>query len=56
MRDAMKRRREHLIGRHDAARQPDGGITCRRDRVSTLREHEVAHVGGELAAAKGLPF
>lgn len=56
VREAMDRRREHHIDRGDAARQPGGGIAYRRNLLATLREREVARVGGELAATKGLPF
>lgn len=56
VREAMDRRREHHIDRGDAARQPNGGIAYRRNLLVTLREREVARVGGELAATKGLPF
>lgn len=56
VREAMDRRREHHIDRGDAARQPNGGIAYRRNLLATLREREVARVGGELAATKGLPF
>lgn len=56
VREAMDRRREHHIDRGDAVRQPNGGIAYRRNLLATLREREVAHVGGELAATKGLPF
>ena len=56
VRDAIDRRREHHIDRGDAARQPNGGIAYRRNLLATLREREVARVGGELAASKGLPF
>lgn len=54
--DAMDRRRERHIDRGDAALQPNGGIAYRRNLLATLREREVASVGGELAATKGLPF
>ncbi|ENR5136353.1 relaxase/mobilization nuclease and DUF3363 domain-containing protein [Pseudomonas aeruginosa] len=56
VRDAMDHRREHHIERGDAARQPNGGIAYRRNLLATLREREVARVGGELAATKNLPF
>ncbi|WP_197715678.1 DUF3363 domain-containing protein [Sphingopyxis sp. EG6] len=56
VRDAMDRRCEHHIDRGDAARQPNGGIAYRRNLLATLREREVARVGSELAATKGLPF
>ncbi|KQU86402.1 hypothetical protein ASD00_31435 [Ensifer sp. Root31] len=56
VREAMDRRRGHHIDRGDAARQPNGGIAYRRNLLATLREREVARVGGELAASKGLPF
>lgn len=56
VRDAMDRRCEYHIDRGDAARQPNGGIAYRRNFLATLREREVARVGGELAATKGIPF
>ncbi len=56
VREAMDRRREHHIDRGDATRQPNGSIAYRRNLLATLREREVARVGGELAATKGLPF
>ncbi|RVM04653.1 DUF3363 domain-containing protein [Sinorhizobium meliloti] len=56
VREAMDRRCEHHIDRGDAARQPNGGIAYRRNLLATLREREIARVGGELAATKGLPF
>lgn len=52
----MDRRREHHIHRGDAARQPNGGVAYRRNLLATLREREVARVGDDLAATKGLPF
>lgn len=56
VREAMDRRREHHIERGDAARQPNGGVAYRRNLLATLREREVARVGGEMAENKGLPF
>jgi hypothetical protein len=56
VREAMDRRREHHIDRGDAVRQPNGGIAYRRNLLATLREREIARVGSELAASKGLPF
>ncbi|GAA5542262.1 DUF3363 domain-containing protein [Brucella sp. NBRC 113783] len=56
VRNAMDRRREHHIAQGDAVRQPNGGIAYRRNLLATLREREVARVGGELAATKCLPF
>lgn len=56
VREAMDRRREHHIDRGDAARRPNGGMAYRRNLLATLREREIARVGGELAATKGLPF
>lgn len=56
VREAMDRRCEHHVDRGDAARQPNGGIAYRRNLLATLREREIARVGGELAATKGLPF
>ncbi|WP_315810811.1 relaxase/mobilization nuclease domain-containing protein [Bradyrhizobium sp. SZCCHNR3107] len=54
--EAMDRRREHHIEHGDAARQPDGRITYRRNLIATLQEREVARAGEELAAKKSLPF
>lgn len=56
VREAMDLRREHHVDRGDAARQPNGGVAFRRNLLATLREREVARVGGEMATAKGLPF
>ncbi len=56
LREAMDRRREHHIEQGDAARQPNGGIAYRSNLLATLREREVARVGGELGSTKGLPF
>lgn len=56
VREAMDRRREHHIEQGDAARQPNGGIAYRRNLLATLREREVARVGGEMAGSKALPF
>ena len=56
VRDAMDRRRDHHVDRGDAARQPSGSIAYRRNLLDALREREVARVGGDLAATKGLPF
>lgn len=40
----------------DTARPPNSGITYRRNLLATLREREIARVGGERAAKKGVPF
>lgn len=56
VRDALDQRREHHIEQGDAAHQPNGGIAYRRNLLATLREREVARVGGEMAASKNLPF
>jgi type IV secretory pathway VirD2 relaxase len=56
VRDAMDRRRELHIDRGDATRQPNGAIAYRRNLLVTLREREVARIGGELALSKGMPF
>lgn len=56
VRDAMDHRRDHHIERGDAARKPNGGIAYRRNLLAKLREREIARIGGELAATKGLPF
>lgn len=56
VREAMDRRREHHIGRSDAARQPDGRVFYRRNLLDTLRAREVARAGAEMAAGKNLPF
>lgn len=56
VREAMDQRRDHHIEHGDATRQPDGRIFYRRNLLATLREREVASVGAEIAASKGLPF
>jgi hypothetical protein len=56
VREAMDRRREHLIGQGDAERQQNGRILYRRNLLATLREREVTRIGAELAAARSLPF
>ena len=56
VREAMDRRREHHIDRGDAIHQPNGGTAYRRNLLAALREREIARAGGELAAAKSLPF
>ena len=52
----MEQRREHHIEQGDATRQQQGRVFYRRDLLATLREREVARVGAEMAASKGLPF
>ena len=56
VREAIDCRREHHIDHGDATRQPNGGIAYRRNLLATLREREVARVGGEMTATKNLPF
>ncbi|MEH3116647.1 MAG: DUF3363 domain-containing protein [Methylorubrum populi] len=56
VREAMVRRRETLIDRGDAARQPDGRVTYRRNLIASLQEREVAGAGAALAAKKAIPF
>ena len=56
VRGAMERRRETLIDRGDAARQPDGGVTSGRNLIAALQEREVAGTGAALAARKAMPF
>jgi hypothetical protein len=56
VRESMDRRRETLIERGDAARQPDGRTAYRRNLIATLQEREVARAGEDIAAKKSLPF
>ena len=56
VRDAMDRRREHLIDQGDATRQQNGRIFYRRNLLATLRDREVARAGAEVAASKAMPF
>ncbi len=56
VREAMDQRREHHIEQGDATRSRDSRIFYRRSLLATLREREVARVGAEMAASKGLPF
>nr|WP_272491725.1 DUF3363 domain-containing protein [Pseudochrobactrum algeriensis] len=55
VREAMDQRLEHHIAQGDAMRQPNGRILYRRNLLATLREREVARVGGEIAVTKALP-
>lgn len=52
----MEPRRETLVERGDAARQPDGRVTYRRNLIVALQEREVAGTGATLAARKAIPF
>ncbi|WP_425506281.1 DUF3363 domain-containing protein [Sphingomonas endophytica] len=56
VREAMERRRETLIDRGDASRQPNGRVTFRRNLVAALQEREVTGTGAALAARKAMPF
>ena len=56
VREAMDQRREHHIEQGDATRARNGRIFYRSSLLATLREREVARVGGEMAESKGLPF
>ncbi len=56
VREAIDRRRQHHIDQGDASPGPNGGTLYRRNLLAVLREREVARVGGEIAATKGLPF
>ena len=52
----MERRREKLVEQGDAARQPDGRVTYRRNLIAALQEREVAGAGEALAVRKATPF
>lgn len=56
VREAMDRRREHLIGQGDAMRHADGRILYRRNLLATLEQRDVASAGAALAASRTLPF
>nr|WP_246710386.1 MULTISPECIES: DUF3363 domain-containing protein [unclassified Martelella] len=56
VREAMDQRREHHVEQGDATRSRDGRLFYRRNLLATLRERELAGVGAEIAADKGLPF
>ncbi|HJO66243.1 MAG TPA: DUF3363 domain-containing protein [Sphingomonas sanguinis] len=56
VREAIERRRETLIDRGHAARQPDGGVIYRCNLIASLRDREVAGTGAALAARKAMPF
>src|SRR6266700_8141342 len=56
VREAMDRRREHLIGQGDAIRHGDGRIFYRRDLLATLERRDVIRAGTALAASRSLPF
>lgn len=56
VREAMERRRETLIDRGDAIRQPDSRVAYRRNLIATLQEREVARAGAEMTQKKAMPF
>jgi type IV secretory pathway VirD2 relaxase len=56
VRQAMERRREHLIEQGDAMRQEDGRIAYRRNLLATLEQREVSRIGADLAAKRAVPF
>nr|WP_316628634.1 DUF3363 domain-containing protein [uncultured Brevundimonas sp.] len=56
VREAIDRRREHHIDRGNATPGPNGGTLYRRNLLATLRAREIERIGGEMAAARNLPF
>ena len=54
--DAMEQRRQSLVGMGYATRLPGGRIQGSKDLVATLERAEIARVGSEMAAARGLTF
>jgi len=56
VREAMDRRREHLIGQGDAISHGDGRIFYRRNLLATLEQRDVNRAGTALAASRSLPF
>lgn len=54
--DALERRRQNLVGMGYATCLPDGRIQGPKDLVATLERAEIARVGSEMAAARGLTF
>ncbi|GGF11652.1 type VI secretion protein [Aliidongia dinghuensis] len=55
VREAMEKRVEHLI-EQDLARRQGLRIIFARDLLSTLRDRELAEIGGRLASETGLPY
>jgi type IV secretory pathway VirD2 relaxase len=56
VREAMDRRREHLIGQGDAVNHGDGRIFYRRNLLATREQRDVIRAGTVLAASRSLPF
>ncbi|WP_287786338.1 DUF3363 domain-containing protein [Acidiphilium sp.] len=53
---ALEHRRQHHLAHGDARRDAGGGVRYRRDLLATLERRELARAGGELAAARAVPF
>jgi type IV secretory pathway VirD2 relaxase len=56
VREALDRRRQSLVDMGHAVRLPDGTVRAPRDILQRLEESEVARVGREMAAERGLAF
>jgi hypothetical protein len=53
---AMDRRRQSLVKMGHAIRLPDGMVRAPKDILRRLEAAEVAHIGREMAAERGLAF
>ncbi len=56
VRQAMELRKDVLIQQGHAWRTPEGGIRAPRDLVTRLERQEIARVGPQMAAARGMTF
>ncbi len=56
VRDAMDRRREHLMEQGDAVRAADGRVSYRCNLLATLEQREVSRAGAELGSSSPVPF
>lgn len=56
VRHAMERRKDVLVQRGHAWRTSDGGVRAPRDLVARLEWQEIACVGPQMAAARGMTF
>jgi hypothetical protein len=56
VRQAMDRRREHLIKEGDAMRREDGRISYRQNLLAIRQHREIDKAGAKLAASSSVPF
>ncbi|WP_249780866.1 DUF3363 domain-containing protein [Bradyrhizobium sp. dw_78] len=56
VRQALERRKDVLVEQGHAWRTPDGGIRAPHDLITRLERQEIARVGPQMAAARGMTF